>query len=283
MDTSSPHYKGRYSNIYAVHKAFPNGGVLGDFVDIGGFAHYWNKDRGTWSVNENRDQYWDEKFADIENLIKEIGEPQIKDGSVGYVKLDAFLQSVVDECQSDHTKLETLLALLQGFGGNEIFKGAWSPDGDYNKYDTVFHLGCRWMCLQTGTHEEPSWYATTWMYLSGDNSFSLPISSSKGTAFRSSNIDTEITVRINFGSFDVTEMASAQYGFAVTWKRDTGDAEEDNAWTPEFLDPSLLKLKIRNYDVGNNFFQRRLVTFTVTVKIPTSEGYDLVEQIINIK
>jgi len=65
MDKTSLHYKGEFKNIYEVHMKYPNGGAVGDFVDINGFAHYWNANRGTWSVNENRDQYWDELFADI--------------------------------------------------------------------------------------------------------------------------------------------------------------------------------------------------------------------------
>ncbi|MCH4241685.1 MAG: hypothetical protein LKF81_07250 [Prevotella sp.] len=69
IDTTSAHYKGKYNNIYEVDKAYPNGGTDGDYVDIGGFAHYWNADRGTWSVNEERDSYWDEELTAINSTL----------------------------------------------------------------------------------------------------------------------------------------------------------------------------------------------------------------------
>ena len=60
IDKTSSHYKGEFSNIYEVNQKYPSGGVAGDYVEIDGWAHYWNADRGTWCVNEKRDEYWDE-------------------------------------------------------------------------------------------------------------------------------------------------------------------------------------------------------------------------------
>lgn len=60
INKDSIHFKGTYNNIYEVNRKFPSGGVEGDYVEINGWAHYWNGDRGTWSVNEQRDTYWDE-------------------------------------------------------------------------------------------------------------------------------------------------------------------------------------------------------------------------------
>lgn len=65
IDTSSPHYKGKFPDIYAVERKYPQGGVDGDFVDIQGWAHYWNADRATWCVNAQRDAYWDELITGI--------------------------------------------------------------------------------------------------------------------------------------------------------------------------------------------------------------------------
>ncbi len=69
MDKNSSHFKGTYRNVYEVNRAYPNGGVFGDYVDINGWQHWWNPDRGTWCVNENRDTYWDEVLATIQNLV----------------------------------------------------------------------------------------------------------------------------------------------------------------------------------------------------------------------
>lgn len=65
IDTTSSHYKGKFNNIYEVQEKYPNGGVAGDYVDIAGWAHYWEADRGTWCVNEKRDEYWDELLTSL--------------------------------------------------------------------------------------------------------------------------------------------------------------------------------------------------------------------------
>lgn len=70
IDKTSPHYKGEFGSIYEVNQKFPNGGVSGDYVEIDGWAHYWNADRGTWCVNAQRDSYWDELITGIINKLK---------------------------------------------------------------------------------------------------------------------------------------------------------------------------------------------------------------------
>lgn len=69
MDKNSLHFKGTYRNLYEVNRAYPNGGVDGDYVDINGWQHWWNPERGTWCVNENRDSYWDEVLSTVQNLL----------------------------------------------------------------------------------------------------------------------------------------------------------------------------------------------------------------------
>lgn len=70
IDKTSPHYKGEYGSIYEVNQKFPNGGVAGDYVEIDGWAHYWNADRGTWCVNAQRDSYWDELLTNLTAALK---------------------------------------------------------------------------------------------------------------------------------------------------------------------------------------------------------------------
>lgn len=70
IDKTSPHFKGEFGSIYEVNKKFPNGGVAGDYVEIDGWAHYWNADRGTWCVNAQRDSYWDELITGIIEKFK---------------------------------------------------------------------------------------------------------------------------------------------------------------------------------------------------------------------
>lgn len=70
IDKTSPHFKGEYGSIYEVNQKFPNGGVAGDYVEIDGWAHYWNADRGTWCVNAQRDSYWDELITNLTASLK---------------------------------------------------------------------------------------------------------------------------------------------------------------------------------------------------------------------
>lgn len=70
IDKTSPHYKGEFGSIYEVNQKFPNGGVNGDYVEIDGWAHYWNADRGTWCVNAQRDSYWDELITNLTASLK---------------------------------------------------------------------------------------------------------------------------------------------------------------------------------------------------------------------
>lgn len=70
IDKTSPHYKGEFGSIYEVNQKFPNGGVSGDYVEIDGWAHYWNADRGTWCVNAQRDSYWDELLTNLTAALK---------------------------------------------------------------------------------------------------------------------------------------------------------------------------------------------------------------------
>lgn len=70
IDKTSPHYKGEFGSIYEVNQKYPNGGVAGDYVEIDGWAHYWNADRGTWCVNAQRDSYWDELLTNLTAALK---------------------------------------------------------------------------------------------------------------------------------------------------------------------------------------------------------------------
>lgn len=70
INKEDPHYKGEYGSIYEVNRKFPTGGVAGDFVVIEGWAHYWNAQRGTWCVNNERDSYWDELITSLIEKFK---------------------------------------------------------------------------------------------------------------------------------------------------------------------------------------------------------------------
>lgn len=116
IDTTSPHYKGKYNNIYEVNRDYPMGGAKGDYVDIMGFAHYWNPDRGNWTVNEKRDEYWDElilattnRVGDLEEDVQELGE-QLESEIDDRTEQDARHD---DEINAVEVSVESLAGQLQ--------------------------------------------------------------------------------------------------------------------------------------------------------------------------
>ena len=50
-------------------------------------------------------------------------------------------------------------------------------------YDTVWHYGCKWMCLVSGTTDEPKYGAAGWAMIEGNPDFSIDIESSNGWYF----------------------------------------------------------------------------------------------------
>ena len=86
------HYKGEFSTIYDVLKKYPVGGVTGDYVVIAGWKHYWTPSRGTWCVNERRDEYWDEQLTAISNSNREVLEKL--DGKVNQSDVDALVKEL---------------------------------------------------------------------------------------------------------------------------------------------------------------------------------------------
>lgn len=95
IDTTSPHYKGKYASIYEVNVDFPNGGSAGDYVDILGFAHYWNPDRNNWCVNEERDEYWDELLASAAEGVKRL-ETELAEETSERANADAELSQAIN-------------------------------------------------------------------------------------------------------------------------------------------------------------------------------------------
>lgn len=100
IDTTSPHYKGQYATIYDVNAKYPAGGADGDYVDIGGWAHYWNADRGTWCVNEQRDTYWDEVWTGLAHKVQAQDEA-LKAERQARLDGDAALKALAEQEQKE--------------------------------------------------------------------------------------------------------------------------------------------------------------------------------------
>jgi hypothetical protein len=94
-------------------------------------------------------------------------------------------------------------------------------------YDTVWHYGCKWMCLVSDTTDEPKYGAAGWAMVEGNPDFSIDIESSNGWYFDAERFATTLTITGELYNRDVTAHILDS---DVEWTRDTGNVTEDNAW-----------------------------------------------------
>lgn len=94
-------------------------------------------------------------------------------------------------------------------------------------YDTVWHYGCKWMCLVSDTTDEPKYGAAGWAMVEGNPDFSIDIESSNGWYFDAERFATTLTITGELYNRDVTTHILDS---DVEWTRDTGNVTEDNAW-----------------------------------------------------
>lgn len=147
---------------------------------------------------------------------------------------------------------------------------------------TVYHLGCKWGCLEDKTTAEPKWNSPSWELLEGDSRYSLELSLSGGEAFVIGDVDTVISGRIFFGYTDITDEVMAEDAADVEWLRDSGNTPADNAWTPDFIPGKQLAIHVDNsnqHGVGSDFgFTGKSVSFVCRVFIPVGGQIQRIEQ-----
>lgn len=118
---------------------------------------------------------------------------------------------------------------------NENNRGKWSASeavsdpykSEKETYDVVYHYGCKWMCLVSGTTDEPKYGAAGWAMIEGNPDFSIDIESSNGWYFDAERFATTLTITGELYNRDVTTHILDS---DVEWTRDTGNVTEDNAW-----------------------------------------------------
>lgn len=128
-------------------------------------------------------------------------------------------------------------------------------------YDTVWHYGCQWMCLVTGTTDEPRYASTGWAMIQGNPEFTVDIDSSNGWHFDADKFATTLTVAGKLYNQDVT---SSILDEDVTWTRDTGDVTEDNAWATAHAEAGK-SLPLTVEDLGPDYMQLTGCKFIVQV------------------
>lgn len=151
---------------------------------------------------------------------------------------------------------------------SENNRGKWSMaeatnrpyESSLSSYDAVYHYGCKWMCLKTGTTQEPKYGCTDWAMIEGNPDFTIDIESSRGWYFDADRLDTTFRVVGELYNRDVTEhILDAD----ITWTRDTGNPTEDNAWAMAHAEAGK-ELHLTTADLGPDYMNQIACSFTAT-------------------
>ena len=145
--------------------------------------------------------------------------------------------------------------------------------------DTVWHYGCRWKCLVTGTTDEPRYASTGWAMIEGNPAFTIDIDSSNGWQFDGSQLQegvvfTTLTVTGHLYNRDVTDSI---LDTDVSWTRDTGNVSEDNAWAIKRADAGK-SLTLTVDDLGIEFGRTKTVcTFKARALLRDGQTFEVAE------
>lgn len=169
-------------------------------------------------------------------------------------------------------------------------RGFWSlevaqSDNPYtvgqDTVDTVWHYGCRWKCLVTGTTDEPRYAATGWAMIEGNPAFTIDIDSSAGWAFDGG----QLTEGVPFTTFTVTgtlynrDVTAHILDDDISWTRDTGNVAEDNAWAIKKAAAGK-SLPLVADDLGLEFRQKGVCSFKCTATLRDGQETLVTENII---
>lgn len=169
---------------------------------------------------------------------------------------------------------------------SENNRGPWSSEDAVNNpyqstdtvYDAVYHVGCKWMCLSTGTLQEPKWNATDWAQIEGNSELTLEFSSSNGYTFFAGRVNTEITPIVYWGYNDISlDVLAGDW----SWTRDSGQVTEDNAWSVAHANNGRI-LHLTNEDMPSNWGATRKVKFTCTAYLRDGAGSIDIQNYINV-
>ena len=136
-------------------------------------------------------------------------------------------------------------------------RGKWSAESavsdpyksTQDMYDAVYHYGCKWMCLTTGTTDVPKYGSVGWAMIEGNPDFTIDIESTNGWHFDAEKFATTLIITGELYNQDVTDHILDE---DIEWTRDTGDVTEDNAWAVKRADAGK-SLPLTLEDLGPNY------------------------------
>ena len=170
----------------------------------------------------------------------------------------------------------------RGFWSLEVAQSDNPYTAGKDTVDTVWHYGCRWKCLVTGTTDEPRYASTGWAMIEGNPAFSIDIESENGWAFDATQLQegvvfTTLSVTGQLYNRDVTEHI---LDTDVSWTRDTGNVSEDNAWAIKRADAGKT-LTLTPDDLGAEFGRTKMVcSFKATALLRDGQQTEIAEQTI---
>ena len=147
--------------------------------------------------------------------------------------------------------------------------------------DTVWHYGCRWRCLVTGTTDEPRYAATGWAMIEGNPAFTIDIDSSAGWAFDGGQLteDVPFTTLTVTGTLYNRDVTAHILDDDIGWTRDTGNVAEDNAWAIKKASEGK-SLPLVADDLGLEFRQKGVCSFKCTATLRDGQETLITENII---
>lgn len=169
-------------------------------------------------------------------------------------------------------------------------RGFWSlevaqSDNPYtvgqDTVDTVWHYGCRWKCLVTGTTDEPRYAATGWAMIEGNPNFTIDIESENGWAFDGGQLteDVPFTTLTVSGTLYNRDVTAHILDDDISWTRDTGNVAEDNAWAIKKAGAGK-SLPLVADDLGLEFRQKGVCSFKCTATLRDGQETLVTENII---
>lgn len=138
----------------------------------------------------------------------------------------------------------------------------------------VWHYGCRWRCLEDKTQAEPKYASTGWAFVEGNPEFKVEMTSAQGWSFDCDEIS-KLNDEGQYNVFTTLSFEATLYNRSVNdyvetkrviWTRDTGNAQEDNAWAIEHADAGF-SVPITWKNLGTNADERWSCKFKVEVEL----------------
>ena len=237
-------------------------------------------------VNEDRQGYWylssrEKCICMLDGVTKPILEEHNYAVIIGKLKqLSLFDNLPINYLHSyiycRGIAIQDILKI--GYNGAPIVqhndRGFWSatPDPVYSvsatSADTVWHVGCKWLCLINGTTDIPRYGAAGWAMIEGNPDFTIEIESSNGWYFDADKFATTLFIK---GYLYNGEVTAHILDVDVEWSRDTGNVTEDNAWAVAHAEAGK-SLPLTVNDLGPDYMMMTGCKFIARVLLRDGQG-----------